>query len=78
MEQLEGCRIDEVKNQLHLSSEYQMVLNKRDHKSGEAIKTFTGPDAPKYLYYRDQHYNIINFITWFLRTNAYCTICLEM
>jgi len=80
IEQLEGCGIEEVKKfQLHLRPEYQIVQYERDDESREAIKTFTGPDAPKklYIYYREQHYSTINFITRFLRTRAYFPICLE-
>ncbi|XP_045215064.2 uncharacterized protein LOC123565260 [Mercenaria mercenaria] len=68
------CGIDEIKKFQKALCGYQINIVSADHFNGII---YAGPDAEKkiYLYYSNNHYDIITSMPAFLSRNYYCTIC---
>ena len=68
------CGLDEVRQFQSLLADYQIYIISKEHFN--AI-IYSGPESSKkiYLYYHDNHYDIISSMSGFLSRNYYCTHC---
>ena len=70
----EKCGIDEIKKFQDVLSDYQIFVVSKDRFYGII---YSGPEAQKkiYLYFHDNHYDVITSMPAFLSRNYYCTKC---
>jgi hypothetical protein len=71
---LHQCGIEDVKTFQRFLVGYQIHVISREHFNGIV---YHGPTTDKkiYLYYHDNHYDVITIMTAFLSRNYFCTNC---
>ena len=68
------CGIEEIKKIQAVLDGYQLHIISKEHFNGII---YSGPEAEKklYLYYHDNHYDVITSMAAFLTKNYFCTKC---
>ena len=71
---LASCGIDEVKQFQKVLPDFQIIILSKEHFNSVI---FQGPEGgiPIYLYYHDQHYDVICKVTGFLDRSYFCLEC---
>ena len=71
---LKECGVEEIKRFQEVLPGYQINVVSKEHFHGII---YSGPESDKkiYLFYHDNHYDVITSMTAFLSRNYYCTKC---
>ncbi|XP_045168552.2 uncharacterized protein LOC123531553 [Mercenaria mercenaria] len=68
------CGLEEIEKFQQVLTDYQIIVISKEHFNGII---YTGPDTEKklYLYYHDDHYDVITSMAALVSRNYYCTKC---